>query len=244
LWFALPSFLAAEAGQFAMVRGTSWGDSPLLPRPMSLLGAGDEASILIKVVGSGTRRLSLAAPGEPFALLMPLGRGFRLPERHVRPLLVAGGVGVAPLVMLGEELARRGDGAPVTSLYGGRSAADLPLADRLAAAGDLEIATEDGSRGVRGRVTVLVERALDRAAASGTELEIYACGPHGMMAAVAALAQARGVACQTSLEAPMGCGYGVCLGCPVAKSDGGYLYTCVDGPCVDARAIDWSQPVF
>jgi dihydroorotate dehydrogenase electron transfer subunit len=62
-----------------------------------------------------------------------------------------------------------------------------------------------------------------------------------MMAAVAAIAAARGVPCEASLEAPMACGYGVCLGCPVRKAEGGYLYACTEGPCVDAATIDWSR---
>ena len=90
-------------------------------------------------------------------------------------------------------------------------------------------------------MTVLLERELEKAREGR---RVYCCGPHPMMAAVAAMAARFGVTCDASLEAPMGCGYGVCLGCPVARADGGYLYTCVDGPCVDATTIDWSVSVF
>src|SRR5262249_50227538 len=88
-----------------MVRGAAWGQAPLLPRPMSLLTAGDRPSILVKVVGEGPRRLAHASSGEPFDLLAPLGLPFGPCPEGRRPVLVAGGVGVAPLLFLGRELA-------------------------------------------------------------------------------------------------------------------------------------------
>jgi dihydroorotate dehydrogenase electron transfer subunit len=211
---------------------------------MSLLTAGDRASILVKVVGEGTRRLAHASSGEPFDLLAPLGVPFRpCPEGH-RPVLVAGGVGIAPLLFLARELAPggRSPGVKPLALYGGRTAADLPLDGELAALADLWIATEDGSRGTRGRVTVLLERMLDELAASHQPAKVYTCGPDAMMAAVASRCASRGVPCEVSLETPMACGYGVCLGCPVPRADKtGYLYACTEGPCIDATAVDWSR---
>ena len=155
---------------------------------------------------------------------------------------MAGGVGVAPLLCLAEELKAQG-AEDTVSLYGGRSARDLPLSEQLAACGELRVSTDDGSRGREGRVTLALSALLDDID-NPDEYVIYTCGPHAMMAAVAALAKAASVTCYASLEAPMGCGYGVCLGCPVARHDGSYLYTCVDGPCVDAAIIDWKVPVF
>src|SRR5262249_2656327 len=96
--------IPAEPGQFVMVRGAEWGDAPLLPRPMSYLSAGSTPSILIKVLGEGTIRMARAEPGEPFALLGPLGRPWRAPNTARRPVLVAGGVGVAPLIFLAKAL--------------------------------------------------------------------------------------------------------------------------------------------
>lgn len=239
----------ASPGQFAMVRSPMWGDDPLLPRPMSLLTAGDRPSILIKVVGKGTGRMALAAPGEPFHLLAPLGRPWSpCPPDH-RMVLVAGGVGVAPLLFFAERLAAsaaaRGASAPPgaipLALYGSRTSADLPLSSELGAASELRIATEDGSRGTRGRVTALLEQALDELAARGVKAKVYTCGPNAMMAAVARMCEARGALCEVSLETPMACGYGVCLGCPVPRSAGGFLYACLEGPCIDATSIDWSR---
>lgn len=232
------------AGQFAMVRSETWGHSPLLPRPMSLLTGGPEPSILIKVVGEGTRRMAVASRGEPFFLLAPLGRPWAPAPRDRRPVLVAGGVGVAPLLFLARELAARDSAARESAarplvLYGGRTANDLPLCEELEAVAEVRVATEDGSRGAAGRVTVLLDAALEEARVSGALLKVYTCGPHRMMAAVAATSEARGVPCEVSLETPMGCGYGVCLGCPVPRASGGFLYACTEGPCIDAAAIDW-----
>jgi dihydroorotate dehydrogenase electron transfer subunit len=240
LHFAPDEPIDGAAGTFAMVRSESWGASPLLARPMSLLTAGAAPSILIKVIGEGTRRMATAPVGEVFSLLAPLGKPWSLPAPGQTAICVAGGVGVAPLVYLARELAK--EKREVVSLYGGRTKNDLPLAWALDAVGRLEVTTEDGSLGTAGRVTAVLERELE--AARDKNIKLYACGPHGMMAAVAAMAERYGVPCDASLEAPMGCGYGVCLGCPVAKRDGGYLYTCVDGPCVDATKVDWAVRVF
>jgi dihydroorotate dehydrogenase electron transfer subunit len=146
-------------------------------------------------------------------------------------VLVAGGVGVAPLLFLARELHARGI-KPIT-LYGGRSDRDLPLHEDLAAVSDLRLATEDGSRGIKGRVPELLQDLLR------TPIDVFTCGPDRMMAAVAELCAAADVPCEASLETPMACGYGVCLGCPVLTTGGEYIYACTQGPCIDAKRIDW-----
>ncbi len=231
LTFDAPREIDARAGQFVMVRGTEWGDAPLLPRPMSYLTAGRAPSILIKVVGEGTLRMARAEPGEPFTLLGPLGCPWRDPLPGRRPVLVAGGVGVAPLLFWARVLAARGL-RPLT-IYGGRTARALPLDDDLSETSELVVTTEDGSRGRRGRVTDVLTEHLDGS------VDVFTCGPDRMMARVAELCRERDVPCAASLETPMACGYGVCLGCPVPVEGGGYLYACVDGPCVDARRVSW-----
>lgn len=228
-----PEAPPARPGQFVMVRG-AWGSAPLLPRPMSLLTAGTRPEILIKVVGEGTRRLCAASPGEIVELLGPLGTAFEDPPPGARPVLVGGGVGVAPLWFLAEEWARRGGPRPVF-LYGGRTAQDLPGSERIAAIADLVVTTEDGSRGTKGRVTAVLDELLVPGAVA------YACGPTPMMAAVARRAAAAGVRCIASLEAPMACGFGVCLGCAVPRTGGGYFYCCLQGPVVDAAQVDWGR---
>lgn len=238
--------LTARAGHFVMIRADRWGSAPLLPRPMSLLTAGAAPSMLIKVVGEGTRLMAEAPLGERFTLLAPLGTPWSSPAPGHRPVLVAGGVGLPPMLFLARQLtaqaADAGQAPPeLLALYGGRTAADLPLADDLAQAAELRIATEDGSRGTQGRVTVLLEAALQDARSKGQPVHLFACGPHPMMAAVARLAGQYDAPCQVSLEALMGCGYGVCLGCAVPRAGGDYLYACTEGPCVDATEVDWQK---
>jgi dihydroorotate dehydrogenase electron transfer subunit len=233
LTFDVRKDLGARPGHFLMVRGAEWGDAPLLPRPMSYLGGGTTPSILIKVVGEGTTRMARAEPGEPFSLLGPLGVPWRAPSPGRRPILVAGGVGVAPLIFLARSLAATGI-RPV-AIYGGRTRKDLPLDDDLAALTELHVTTEDGSRGQKGRVTDLLEAVLS------DDAEVFSCGPDRMMAAVAAICARRDVPCEVSVETPMACGYGVCLGCPLPANGGGYIYACTEGPCIDARRIDWTR---
>lgn len=236
LTFAPEAPLVAAPGQFAMVRSTLWGSAPLLPRPMSLVTAGARPSILIKVVGDGTRRMAGASPGEVFELTAPLGTAWQSPTKPGPVILVGGGVGIAPLIYLLEGLNLS---APITCIYGGRSAGDLPLAERFEGKTRLLITTEDGSRGQQGRVTTALKDLL----AAESPSRIYTCGPNAMMRAVAEMAAGANVDCDVALEAPMACGFGVCLGCPIPRASGGFLYACTQGPCVDAREINWSHPL-
>jgi dihydroorotate dehydrogenase electron transfer subunit len=232
LTFDVPSGIDAAAGQFMMLRGAEWGDAPLLPRPMSYLTGGTTPSVLIKVLGEGTARMARAATGEVFTLLGPLGNTWHPPSGK-KPLLVAGGVGIAPLLFFARQLQERG--IRPLAIYGGRTARDLPLDDELSEVADVTLTTEDGSVGHRGRVTDVVAEFL------ADKPEVYTCGPDRMMAAIASLAAASDVSCEVSLETPMACGYGVCLGCPVPTAEGGYVYACMQGPCMDARRIAWDE---
>lgn len=233
LTFDMPQGTPARPGQFTMVRGGEWGESPLLPRPMSYLSGGTTPSMLVKVLGDGTIRMGRAEPGEPFSLLGPLGKGWRAHDPSKRQVLVAGGVGIAPLLFWARELIAQGQRPLI--LYGGRTGRDLPLADDALELGDLEIATEDGSRGIKGRVTDLLQKWLT------PNVEVFTCGPDRMLAAVAQKCASAHVACEVSLEAPMACGFGVCLGCAIPTVGGGYLYACAEGPCIDAQRIDWER---
>lgn len=233
LSFDMPDGTPAKPGQFAMIRGGEWGDAPLLPRPMSYLSGGQTPSILVQVHGEGTQRMGRAEASEPFAVLGPLGNGWRRHDPSKRQLLVGGGVGIAPLLFLARELVAQG--AKPILFYGGRKARDLPLAQDALELCEVEFSTEDGSRGLCGRVTDLLPRHLE------TNVEVFTCGPNAMMAAVAAKCAAKNIACEVSLEAPMACGFGICLGCAIPTPGGGYLYACAEGPCIDARRVDWQR---
>jgi dihydroorotate dehydrogenase electron transfer subunit len=236
LTFDVPDGLDARPGQFLMLRGADWSQDPLLPRPMSCLNGGSEPSVLIRVAGEGTARMARATPGDRFRLLGPLGNGWRNPRPGRQLVLVGGGVGIAPLLFLARSLADRRD--ETTALYGGRTSRDLPLDDELARVARVVLSTEDGSRGIRGRVTDALERELE----ARRDVDVFTCGPEPMMEAVAAICAAHDVPCEVSLETPMACGFGVCLGCAVPRLGGGYLYACSEGPCVDAGQVDWSRP--
>jgi dihydroorotate dehydrogenase electron transfer subunit len=229
-------------GQFAMLspgaRGAAPRSDPLLPRPMALYRARErdgvsEVEILYRVCGRGTALLAEALPGQRVGFVGPLGRGFPEPGPGERALLVGGGTGIASLYELAARLSRRG---PVAVLYGARRAADLMgAADFEALPVELRLATEDGSRGTRGLVTVLLEAALGE----GAPARVYACGPTPMMRRAAELAHARGSACWVSLENPMACGFGVCLGCAAPRAGGGFALVCRDGPMFEAAALAW-----
>jgi len=230
---------SARPGQFVMLQ-TRDGFDPLLRRPMSVarvLPGRRRIDILYKVVGCGTRYLSAQPPGARLRTLGPLGNGFRPPGRGRRPVMVAGGVGIAIFPFLAEDLGRRR--LRPRLLFGARRKSDLVGLDFFRSRRiPMAFATEDGSAGTRGFVTRLLE-PLTR---SGAEpVELYVCGPTPMLRAVGALAVRAGIPCQLALESPMPCGIGVCLGCVVActPDDQGPVYrrVCTEGPVFDAGAV-------
>jgi dihydroorotate dehydrogenase electron transfer subunit len=229
----------SEPGQFYMLRG-DWGADPLLGRPLSILADDPRRGVLrflLKVVGEGTRRLHALEPGEKVFALGPLGRPFPVPDADSRKpaVLVGGGVGVPPLVYLAERFVEKG--VTFTFLQGARTRADLLLLDELAGLGVKPvITTEDGSEGIRGLVTAPLEVELARGVRAA-----FACGPEGMLKAVARMCKGK-VPSHLSLEARMGCGYGVCLGCVVTVQRGGkrlYERVCQEGPVFDGEVVLW-----
>ena len=232
----------ARPGQFVMVKAGVSAEPPLR-RPFSILSvdaARDAFTLFVKTVGPGSRSLAAMAPGDAALCLGPLGRPFTAPPAGEEALLVAGGYGVAPFRFLGEELRRTGGRARL--FYGGRTAADLPLLDRLGGLG-LEVvpATEDGGVGVRGLVTAPLEAYLD---AVPGRARLYACGPEPMMHAVARIAAARSIEAEVRLDPWMGCGIGTCLGCVVRvqgedEARWKYRCACTEGPVFDAARVVW-----
>ncbi len=219
------------AGQFAMLATAErWGagedERPYLPRALSFAGWADgEASFLLEDVGPGTKRLCELRAGEELWMLGPLGTCFTPPAHGRRPLLVGGGIGIAPLIFLQDVL--------------GKPAALLGFRDRAHTLGagllhDTRLTTDDGSEGRRGVVSELLSEELDHE----ENATVYACGPPAMLEAVRALCAARSVPAELALEAGMACGFGACYGCVVPRRDGGYLRVCVDGPVVDARELE------
>ena len=232
-------------GQFVMLRGRAWGTDPLLPRAFSLCDVrrggprGTEADILIKATGKASRLLEQSLPGAEFSLLGPLGTAFPEPSPERVDWLVAGGVGLAPLYMHARRAQELGLARQVTLFYGGRGAADLVLLDRIAATGcELVLATEDGSRGLRGRVTDALDRALSARASTSAPPTLLACGPDPMLIATSRVARRHRAPCYLCLEGEMACGVGVCLACAVPCRGRPYRYTCVDGPVMPLDELD------
>jgi len=236
---------SAAPGQFLMLK-TGERLEPLLRRPFSVFeilrkdGSVAGLSVLNKRIGPSTRLLFDARPGDRVQCLGPLGRPFVPVSPPDEAWLVAGGVGLAPFVMLAEAL--RAKGTSVRLYYGARSGAELFFLDEFAKLDvDLRLATEDGSRGECGRVTVPLER--DLAAAKSTGAMVYACGPEPMLAAVAKLAAAHGRQSQVSVERVMGCGLGGCYSCVIPiKAAGGsphYVRACIAGPTFRGEQIEW-----
>lgn len=221
-------------GQFVMVR-CGPGPAPLLRRPISVASVdGERISLVVKTVGPGTQWMESRAVGDPVELIGPLGNRFSLPGSG-ELLLVGGGIGVPPMLALAEELQRRGFGGAVRAFVGGRTSGDLVLVDELEAAGaEVICTTEDGSAGEAGQVTGPVAARL---AAGADDTRICACGPQGMLRAVARLASEHDVPCEVSLEAHMACGLGACLGCAVTAADNSLVHVCSDGPVFDSARI-------
>lgn len=228
------------AGQFYMLAaaegwGGEQGGRPYLARAFSVCRVeGSRLGFLVDPIGPGTERLALLARGEGLWVVGPLGNGFTFPPPAVRPLLVGGGVGLAPLVILDDALAAHGHVR--RALVGFRSAAHAEAAHLLG--GEARLATDDGSTGHHGLVTELLDAEL----AGDGAVTVYACGPPAMLEAVRRLCVGRGVPAQLALEEAMACGFGACFGC-VVPTTSGYRRICVDGPIVSATDLEsqWSK---
>jgi dihydroorotate dehydrogenase electron transfer subunit len=224
---------AVQPGQFVHLRIAEGADF-ILRRPFSVFRAGGgRLEILYQVVGRGTRVLADAEPGGGMDLIGPLGNGWRIPEGTAHALVVAGGLGAAPMGMLVEELARRG---VAVTLAQGAPTGERLLARELfeATCRRVACATDDGSFGACGFVTDLSADLIERDRPD----VVYVCGPEAMERIVAAQAEAAGVPCQVSLERLMACGVGACLSC-VVSTHHGRKRACVDGPVFDAADVLW-----
>lgn len=233
------SYLAgtAKPGQFVEIRCTG-GVDPLLRRPLGchrITRGGIE--VLYELVGKGTELLSQKKARETLDLIGPLGNGFE-PNTAGAAILIAGGIGVAPLVSLAEELVKK-QKRITRVVIGARSGGHILCEKEFRSLGcQVKVATEDGSKGRKGLATDLLKEILTE---HGLKLAtIYACGPMGMLKAVALIARAHRIPCQVSLEERMACGVGVCLGCPVkVKPVGDYKMVCKDGPVFNAEEVLW-----
>ncbi len=227
---------AIKPGQFVNI-AVPGNAASLLRVPLSYAAADPAAGtidIWYAVVGDGTRRLSQMQPGATSTLLGPGGRGWTVPEGCRRALLVAGGIGVPPVVCLARELASAG--IDFDACVGSACADTLvgPAELEELGAGEVRISTDDGSLGLAGFCT---DPAAELLARGGYDY-VATCGPEPMMAKVAAAAQAAGVPCEASLERMMSCGFGACNTCAVETTHG-MVGACMCGPVFNAEEVVW-----
>jgi len=231
-WLWAPQIAkVAQPGQFVMVR-CGEGHQPLLRRPLSIhrIADGEQVALLFSVVGQGTSLLSRYREGDKLDLLGPLGNGFSLYPGSSKLLLVAGGVGIAPLVFLADKaLDQR---RAVVLLAGSATASLLYPRSLLPSSVDLVIATEDGSDGQRGAITDLLGDFVNWAD------QVFACGPLSMYQSMSACGFGGPKSVQVCLETAMACGLGACYGCTV-KTKRGLRQVCQDGPVFELDDILW-----
>ena len=265
VYFLLSMELPSEVkrpkpGQFFMVK-VGRNNDPLLRRAFSLhrLINMNTIQILYRVRGKGTGVLSKRVPGERLDILGPLGKGFEIHSQINEAILVAGGVGIAPLFPLAEELKRAGKS--IKLFIGGKNREDILCEDDFRSLGiEIYISTEDGTYGKRGLITDILEDYI-QTPDSRLKTQIYACGPKPMLKVVSEIARFYSLPCYVSLEERMACGIGACLGCAVktrVQSSGFrvqrkktkdsrlptpnaqlYKMVCKDGPVFNAEEIEW-----
>lgn len=235
-----------SCGQFVHIK---CGEERLLRRPISIC-SWDKTTlrVVFEVRGEGTEWLSRRKVGDELDVLGPLGHGFDSSAQKI--LVVGGGIGVPP--MLGVAKAAAAAGAEVHAALGFRDQGHRMLTDEFAeCCRSMSVISDDGTTGRKGFVTELVEEFLqntpcvsaDCASCSGKPVPpvVMACGPKGMLKAVAKACAAHGVECLVSLEERMGCGVGACLVCACDMADGSRKHVCKDGPVFNAKEVDWND---
>jgi dihydroorotate dehydrogenase electron transfer subunit len=232
LWLWAPGIAkVCLPGQFVMVR-CAGSHEPLLRRPLSIhrTAGGEQIALLFNVVGRGTSLLSRCRAGDSIDVLGPLGNGFSVQPASRKLLLLAGGMGIAPLVFLADKAAEQG--RDVELLIGAATASLVCPRSLLPSGVNPAIATDDGSAGRRCVVTDLLGDCL-------TEPDqVFACGPLSMYQAIAAQGLPKGKSVQVCMELAMACGLGACLGCTI-KTREGLRQVCQDGPVFELEDVLW-----
>lgn len=236
---------AAKPGQFITCAVGDAGTGLILRRAFSIHdvishgGQGGTVDIVVAPSGGGTQWLANRKRYDKVNLAGPLGQGFKVPREPTSCVLVGGGYGSAPLFFLAKILSARG--CRIEMVLGGATADRVfGILESRRAANSATLVTEDGSLGVRGKVTDVLADSIHRFDAT----VVYACGPMPMLKAVADIASEVEVACQVAVEEAMACGFGVCMTCvlPIITEDGSskLLRACVAGPVFDAEQVQWS----
>lgn len=254
-----------EPGQFYIIRCSDTSD-PLLRRPFSMhrldWGKGPmRLEILYRVMGKGTKWLSERKKGEHPDIIGPLGSGFALENTLTDAVLIARGIGIAPLHALGEHLYRQSPQVRIHVLMGARSRNRVFYEKELKEMGTLHLYTDDGSLGFHGRAPQLLLHLMETKNLACNSA-LFACGPIPMLRELAEIAKSFAFQGQVALETHMGCGFGACLSCAVPlkphcvhrsdlwrkpalqwSEDKSRVYSliCKDGPIYDIQEVDWDE---
>ena len=219
-------------GQFLTIR-ISESPSPLLRRPFAFSGQeGTTCSMIYQRRGPGTDVLAGKRPGDRIDIIAPLGNSWPEPEKGETAILVAGGIGMGPILYFARKLKQKD--LPFSLILGSRSSEFLPSADFTEGLNPV-ITTDDGTSGIKGTVS--------EALATGeyTAPRFYACGPHPMMKAVHEYAVKLNAPCHVSMEQTIACGVGACMGCVIQLTGTDrFARVCADGPIFDSREIVWT----
>ena len=249
-------FPTPAPGQFVMI-GVENGRDPLLRRPFSIHAFDRRedcavVEIMYQIVGRGTKQLSRLLPDAEVSIIGPLGRGFAIVRDKKNVVIIAGGVGVAPLCFLAghyrslirpDETAATAMSSRIICYIGAKTAASLSGLEKMEdRCEEIKISTDDGSLGYHGAVVDLFLNDLPFY--NPDDAGIYACGPVSMLKELAEILAGKGILCQVSMEERMACGLGACLGCAVSLrgSDGNITYkrVCKDGPIFNIQDIVWT----
>ncbi|MBI4547652.1 MAG: dihydroorotate dehydrogenase electron transfer subunit [Ignavibacteriae bacterium] len=220
-----------QPGQFVNIK-VNERTVPLLRRPFSVYRVnGDNLEIIFNVIGIGTKILSSKSPGDVINVMGPLGRWYGIDGGYETALLIAGGLGVAPLPMITAALKRKG--GKITTFLGARTSDQL-VCSHLE---NINLATDDGSVGYHGTIVDCLRSWLGRN--NHARFKIFGCGPNTMLKRLSYLAQEYNIPCEVSLESAMACGIGICQGCPVEKvgNEQKYSLICKEGPVFNTRTI-------
>jgi dihydroorotate dehydrogenase electron transfer subunit len=231
--------IAAEAkpGQFVHLKIANNKQTPFLRRPFAVhsLKSKGEFAILYKIRGKTTQLMKNLKKGDKVDLIGPLGKGFEIEKKVRKHILVAGGIGLAPLYFLAEELIK--SGKSIEFFYGAKTKDQLLcLNETDNSKYNFNLATDDGSLGLAGNVNKILEKYLKDNREN--DVAVFAAGPKVMLKETASICRNNKVSLQVSMDEIMACGAGVCLGCAIMTTDG-YKLACKDGPVFKAEEILW-----
>ncbi|MFQ6002311.1 MAG: dihydroorotate dehydrogenase electron transfer subunit [Candidatus Zixiibacteriota bacterium] len=235
----------AKPGNFVHIKVSS-NYYPLLRRAFSVHSVDKQKrsfDILFKVVGRGTRILSEKSPGDILDLLGPIGNNFSPPRKGERVMLVAGGMGIAPLWFLFTNLIKKIGKERSIFLLGAKTKNELPYCEKTKDLGtNLIVTTDNGGFGTKGLVTEVFLQEIQKRKNESRKPMVYSCGPPEMLKKMSEISKEYDLSCQISLEGSMACGVGACWGCAVKLEKGGYKRVCADGPVFDAREVIIPSP--